>query len=171
VPPWAREPIIYEDDAAAEAAARAIVLRQLTGAPKTRRQLEQKLAEKDIPAHVSATVLDRFTEVELIDDAAFAESWVRQRARSKGLARSALRRELGQKGVAEASIDTALEQVDSDQERETAREMVAKKLAGSTGKLDRDKAMRRLVGMLGRKGYSSSLALGVIREEWDKLHG
>ena len=120
---------------------------------------------------MSATVLDRFTEVELIDDAAFAESWVRQRARSKGLARSALRRELGQKGVAEASIDTALEQVDSDQERETAREMVAKKLAGSTGTLDRDKAMRRLVGMLGRKGYSSSLAMGVIREEWDKLHG
>jgi|GEM_PF-406995 len=171
VPPWAREPVLYEDDAAAEAAARAVVLRLLTGAPKTRRQLEQKLTEKDIPAHVAATVLDRFAEVELIDDAAFAESWVRQRARSKGLARSALRRELGQKGVAEASIDSALEQVDSDQERETAREMVAKKLAGSTGTLDRDKAMRRLVGMLGRKGYPSSLAMGIIREEWDKLHG
>ena len=62
--------------------ARNIVLRQLSAAPKTRHQLAEKLLQREIPDDVVSEVLDRFEEVELIDDAAFAESWVRSRHRS-----------------------------------------------------------------------------------------
>ena len=60
--------------------ARAIVLRQLTASAKSRQQLEDKLADKDIPESVARAVLDRFEQVELVDDQAFAQSYVRQRA-------------------------------------------------------------------------------------------
>lgn len=63
--------------------ARNIVLRQLSSAPKTRQQLSEKLADREIPEEIIREVLDRFEEVELIDDAAFAQSWVRSRHRAK----------------------------------------------------------------------------------------
>ena len=58
--------------------ARAIVLRQLTASPKSRLQLERKLAERNVPEDVAAAVLDRFEEVRLVDDAEFADMWVRR---------------------------------------------------------------------------------------------
>ena len=48
--------------------ARGIVLRQLTASAKSRRQLEDKLAERDVPEHVAQEVLDRFEQVGLVDD-------------------------------------------------------------------------------------------------------
>jgi regulatory protein len=51
-----------------EQVARAIVLRLLTGAPRSRAQLADALARKDVPEDVAARVLGRFTEVGLIDE-------------------------------------------------------------------------------------------------------
>src|SRR5699024_139549 len=97
--------------------ARNIVLRQLSAAPKTRHQLAQKLAERDIPEDIIQEVLDRFEEVELIDDASYAQMWVRSRHRSKGLARRALSMELKQRGIEEDAAATAHEQVNDEGER------------------------------------------------------
>ncbi|MDN5573865.1 MAG: recombination regulator RecX, partial [Micrococcales bacterium] len=88
--------------------ARAIVLRQLTASAKSRQQLEDKLADKDIPESVARAVLDRFEQVELVDDQAFAQSYVRQRAETRKLARPALRMELQRKGVgSDVTVDAA----------------------------------------------------------------
>lgn len=149
-----------------ESAARAIVLRQLTGSAKSRRQLADKLAERGIPADVAGHVLDRFEELQLIDDAAFAEAWVRSRTRTRGLARSAVRRELREKGIADELADAALEQLGDDDELRMARELVEKKARTMPPGLDRDKAVRRLVSMLGRKGYGPSTAFRVVNEAW-----
>ncbi|GHH37578.1 recombination regulator RecX [Streptomyces candidus] len=142
--------------------ARAICLRLLTGTPRTRQQLADALHKRDIPEDVSDEVLSRFEEVGLINDAAFADAWVESRHHSKGLARRALARELRTKGVEPSLIDEAVGQLDSDQEEETARELVARKLRSTRG-LDRDKRVRRLAGMLARKGYPEGLALRVVR--------
>ncbi|WP_433545359.1 recombination regulator RecX [Streptomyces sp. CA-294286] len=142
--------------------ARAICLRLLTGTPRTRKQLADALHKRDIPEDVSDEVLSRFEEVGLINDAAFADAWVESRHHSKGLARRALARELRTKGVEPSLIDEAVGQLDSDQEEETARELVARKLRSTRG-LDRDKRLRRLAGMLARKGYPEGLALRVVR--------
>ncbi|WP_239516360.1 MULTISPECIES: recombination regulator RecX [unclassified Streptomyces] len=145
-----------------EEQARAICLRLLTGMPRARRQLADALAKRDIPEEVAEQVLSRFEEVGLIDDAAFAGAWVESRHRGRGLARRALAQELRTKGVDAVLVQDALEQLDSDQEEETARELVERKLRSTRG-LERDKRLRRLAGMLARKGYPEGMALRVVR--------
>ncbi|MET8831262.1 recombination regulator RecX [Streptomyces sp. NPDC004610] len=143
--------------------ARAICLRLLTGTPRTRKQLADALRKREIPDEVADEVLSRFEEVGLIDDSAFADAWVESRHHGRGLARRALARELRTKGVDSALIDAAVGQLDADQEETTARELVARKLRATRG-LDRDKRLRRLAGMLARKGYPEGLALRVVRQ-------
>ncbi|MEU1709037.1 recombination regulator RecX [Streptomyces sp. NPDC005706] len=143
--------------------AQAICLRLLTGTPRTRKQLADALRKRDIPDEAAEEVLSRFEEVGLIDDGAFAEAWVESRHHGRGLARRALARELRTKGVDSTLIDEAVAQLDSEQEEETARELVARKLRATRG-LDRDKRLRRLAGMLARKGYPEGMALRVVRQ-------
>jgi regulatory protein len=143
--------------------ARAICLRLLTGTPRTRKQLADALRKREIPDDVADEVLSRFEEVGLINDSAFADAWVESRHHGRGLARRALARELRTKGVDSTLIDEAVGQLDSEQEEATARELVARKLRSTRG-LDRDKRLRRLAGMLARKGYSEGMALRVVRQ-------
>lgn len=155
--------------------ARNVVLRHLTGAPRSRHQLEERLADRGIPEEVGAEVLDRMESVRLVDDAAFAETLVRSRHRGRGLARSALRRELRDKGVDGETAEEALEAVTGDDERAAAEELVAKKIRSRpvpTGRdpesrAERDRHVRRLVSMLGRKGYAPGLAFSVVRDAID----
>lgn len=166
------ERLASDPDPVAAEVARTIVLRQLTGSPKSRRQLEEKLAERDVPEDVATAVLDRMEEVRLVDDSAYAEDFVRNRQRTKGLARGALRRELAQKGVSGEAAEQALEAISEDTEREAAVELVERRLRGRPvpdgedpeSRAERDKAVRRLAGMLARKGYPPGMALGVVRE-------
>ncbi|WP_166020857.1 recombination regulator RecX [Streptomyces chilikensis] len=143
--------------------ARGICLRLLTGSPRTRKQLADALRKREIPDEVADEVLTRFEEVGLIDDGAFADAWVESRHHGRGLARRALARELRTKGVDTSLIEEAVSQLDSDQEEATARDLVERKLRSTRG-LDRDKRMRRLAGMLARKGYPEGMALRVVRE-------
>ncbi|MEV0177012.1 recombination regulator RecX [Streptomyces sp. NPDC050803] len=143
--------------------ARAICLRLLTGTPRTRKQLADALRKREIPDEAAEEVLSRFEEVGLINDSAFADAWVESRHHGRGLARRALARELRTKGVDSSLIDEAVGQLDSEQEEATARELVARKLRSTRG-LDRDKRIRRLAGMLARKGYPEGMALRVVRQ-------
>jgi regulatory protein len=150
-----------------ESVARAICLRALTGAAKTRQQLADLLDRRGIPEDAAVAVLDRFTEVGLIDDAAFARAWVGSRQAGRGLARRALRAELHAKGVAAEVAAEAVALVDDEDERSAARELVRRRLP-SMRRLDRATATRRLMGMLARKGYSGGLAAAVVREALDQ---
>ncbi|MDX3804473.1 recombination regulator RecX [Streptomyces sp. AK04-3B] len=143
--------------------ARAICLRLLTGTPRTRKQLADALHKREIPDEVAEEVLSRFEEVGLINDGAFADAWVESRHHGRGLARRALAQELRTKGVDSELIEEAVGRLDSEQEEETARELVARKLRATRG-LDRDRRLRRLAGMLARKGYPEGLALRVVRQ-------
>ncbi|MGW8065047.1 recombination regulator RecX [Streptomyces ziwulingensis] len=143
--------------------ARAICLRLLTGTPRTRKQLADALRKREIPDEAAEEVLARFEEVGLINDSAFADAWVDSRHHGRGLARRALARELRTKGVESTLIDAAVSRLDSEQEEETARDLVARKLRATRG-LDRDRRLRRLAGMLARKGYPEGMALRVVRQ-------
>jgi regulatory protein len=146
------------------------VLRQLTSSAKSRLQLARKLAERNIPEDVAEAVLDRFEEVRLVDDAEFADMWVRGRSQSRKLARGALRRELADKGIDAEVAAVALEQLSDEDEEAAARELVERKLRGATGLDDRelrDKTTRRLASMLARKGYQPSQAFRIVGEVLD----
>ncbi|MFD4556149.1 recombination regulator RecX [Streptomyces sp. NPDC058469] len=143
--------------------ARGICLRLLTGNPRTRKQLADALRKREIPDEVADEVLSRFEEVGLINDGAFADAWVESRHHGRGLARRALAQELRTKGVDSTLIDEAVSRLDSEQEEARARDLVDRKLRSTQG-LDRDKRLRRLAGMLARKGYSQGMALRVVRQ-------
>jgi regulatory protein len=143
--------------------ARALCLRLLTGTPRTRRQLADAMRRHGIPEEAAEEILERFEDVGLIDDAAFADAWVESRHRGRGLARRALARELRTRGVDPEVIGRAVGQLDPGQEEQTARALVDRKLRATRG-LDRERRVRRLAGMLARKGYAEGLALRVVRQ-------
>jgi SOS response regulatory protein OraA/RecX len=149
-----------------ETVAKGICLRALTGTAKTRKQLADLLAKKDVPEEAASAVLDRFTEVGLIDDAAFAAAWVSTRQSGRGLARRALASELRAKGVDGEVAAAAVAEVDPQDEWDSARRLVERKMP-SMRRLDRVTAERRLMGMLTRKGYGGGLAGYVVREALD----
>ena len=146
-----------------ESVARALVLRRLTTSAATRAQLAALLARRGVPDEVAERVLDRFGEVDLIDDAAYARAWVESRHTGRGLARRALAYELRQRGVGDVDVAEALEAVDDDSELAAARELVRRRLPATAG-LDRATRTRRLAGLLARKGYSGGVAMRVVRE-------
>ncbi len=163
-----------DPDADPAAVARAIVLRQLTNSPKSRLQLSRKLAERNVPEDIAEAVLDRFEEVRLVDDAEFADMWVRSRSQTRKLAKGALRRELADKGIDPDIAAGALEQLSDAEEEAAARELVERKLRGFSGgedRAERDKVTRRLASMLARKGYQPSLAFRVVGEVLDAVAG
>lgn len=159
-------PAELDPDADPVAAAKEIYLRLLSDRARTRQELAQALARKGVPDEVADGVLERFDEVGLIDDAAFAGQWVRSRHNHRGLARRAIAMELRRKGVDDEVASEALEEVDQESEERRARELVDRKLRtvpADTPEL-RKKAATRLVGMLARKGYGGGVAYRVVRE-------
>ena len=118
-----------------ESVARQIVLRKLAAQARTRHELAAALAAKRVPDEAATSVLDRFTELGLIDDGQFARDWVESRQGRRSLSRSALRRELQTKGVDAEQIAEALAPVGSEEELTAARQLVEKKLR-SMGRFD-----------------------------------
>jgi regulatory protein len=135
-------------------------------APRSRHQLREKLRQRDCPDEVAEAVLDRMTEVGLVDDEKYAEALVRSTQVSRGLSRRGLAHELRTKGVARETADAVLDHVTPAEEESLARSLVEARLARLRG-LDKDVVMRRLAGMLARKGYPAGLSLRVVREAVD----
>ena len=152
-----------EPEADPESVARQICLNQLEDAPRTRAELAATLRKKGNEAGVAEEVLGRFTDVGIIDDALFAQMWVTSRHRGKGLAGRALSQELRRKGVDEPAIAEAVGELDPEQELTTARALVQRRLPATRG-LTVDARVRRLAGMLARKGYPAGTAFRVVRE-------
>ncbi|RKN49201.1 regulatory protein RecX [Micromonospora endolithica] len=142
--------------------AREICLRQLAVRPRTRAELAGALAKRGISDEVSAEVLDRYDEVGIIDDAAFARAWVSSRHAGRGLSRRALANELRQRGVDGEVAGEALGELDEETEAATARTLVERKLRSARG--EPDAVFRRLVGMLARKGYPPGVAIRAVKD-------
>jgi regulatory protein len=150
-----------------EARARQICLRLLTAEPRTRAELAQALRRGGVPAEAAEAVLGRFTDVGLIDDAAFARAWVESRHHSRGLSRRTLSVELRRHGVNADEIREAVGSLDPEQEVITARRLVEQKLASTRGQPPEARA-RRAAGLLARKGYPPGLAYRLIKETLER---
>lgn len=144
-----------------EAAARAICLKLLSIAPRPRAGLAQALHRKDIPHDIATGVLDRLTELGLIDDVAYAHSFVRVKHRDRALGRAALRTELRKLGLDEQVMTDAVQTVDTEAERVRAADLIDKRIdaAMAAGPVA---ARRRLLGLLDRRGYPAEVAVPVV---------
>jgi len=147
-----------------EEQARALCLRLLTARSHTRAELSGQLAKRGYPDDVSARVLDRLAAVGLVDDTEFAEQWHSRRANARKSKR-ALTAELQNKGVDNDVITTVLGGLDAGAERDRAEQLVRAKLRRETLGEDDRRVGRRLVAMLGRRGYDQTLASDVVISE------
>jgi regulatory protein len=124
------------------------------------------VSARGYPDDVSQRVLNRLAQVGLVDDADFAEQWVRSRRVNAGKGKRALAAELRTKGVDDEVITATLAGIDAGAERERAEQLVRDKLRREKlGDDDDAKVARRLVGMLARRGYSQTLAFDVVTSE------
>jgi regulatory protein len=144
-------------------AAKQVLLRRLSHAPRTRKELAKDLKDKDISDEVANVALDRFEEVGLINDQALASNYVSSQHERKGLGKNALRQQLRSKGVSDDVAMEAISQISDDQEFQAAFALACKKIR-SLQKDDAKTQLRKIVGVLARKGYSSNLAFRVAKE-------
>ena len=144
------------------AVAREIALRQLTVRARTRVELARALARKQVPEDVAESVLDRFTEVGLIDDAVFARDWLAAGGRRQK-SRRVLLGELAEKGVDSDVIDEAAGELEAERDYEVARGFAARKATALAG-LEPAVRYRRLAGALARRGFPASVVAQVTRE-------
>jgi regulatory protein len=168
LPPDALNPELPPDieadaDADPESSARGICLRLLAMRDHTRGELAVALARRGVPEAAASKVLDRYTEVGLVDDEAFAATFTRSRQAERGLSGREIARQLRAKGVADSVVEQAVAAIDSDAEQKAARELADRKLR-SMSRLADEVKLRRLVAMLARKGYASGMAFGVCRD-------
>ena len=150
-----------------ETQAKDLCLRLLTDRARSRAELSERLAKKGYSAEIAERVLDRLTEVGLVNDADFAQQWVHSRHTYSGKGKRALALELRRKGIGQDDAAEALAQIDSEDERARATELVAKKLRTVSAD-DRDRAVRRLVSMLARRGFPQGMAFEVVKEQLDR---
>jgi len=123
------------------------------------------MAKHGFPDDVAETVLGRLIEVGLVDDEDFAAQWVRSRHTYSGKGKRALAAELRTKGVDAEVITAALDGIDAGAERVRAEQLVDRKLRREVlADGDDAKVMRRLVGMLARRGYHQSMAVAVVTD-------
>ena len=157
------------EDEVREACLQLLAVRQ-----RSRAELAQRLSRKGFELVHVEPVLDRLTEVELIDDAAFARTWVQSRHTYSGKGRRALAAELRLKGVDDSVAAAALSQVDDASEEGRARQLVLKRLrtmpSGAVA-LGAAATMRKLVAMLARRGYPQEMAVRVVRAELAERSG
>lgn len=145
--------------------ARKVALDRLTDRDRSRADLAQAMAKKGVPEETVQDILGRLEAAGLVDDERFARSWVQSRQRVKGLAPPVLAMELRRHGIDEELARRVLdEDVDADAERQAAHRLVQRKLRSVQG-LDPSVQVRRLTGMLARKGYAPQVAFDVVRAE------
>ena len=92
-----------------------------------------------------------------------SRAWVESRHHGRGLSRRALSSELHRRGVADEDVHEATELVDDDQEAAMARQVIAGKVRVTRGQPSATR-IRKLMGVLARKGYGAALAYRVVRE-------
>jgi regulatory protein len=148
-----------------EELARALCLRLLTARSRTRAELAGQLAKRGYPDDISARVLDRLTEVGLVDDTGFAEQWVHSRRVNAGKGKRALAAELHTKGVDNDVITSVLGAIDPAAERGRAEQLVRSRLRRENLGDEDVRVSRRLMAMLARRGFDQTMAYDVISAE------
>jgi regulatory protein len=146
-----------------ESAVKEKCLSLLAMQPRTRVELERKLIQAEAPPEIVTQVLDRLTVVGLVDDASFAQAYVRTGVAVRRRGTRSLRSELRGRGVSDADIETAAEEVSEDTERATALALASRR-APSLARFAPEVRRRRLMGLLVRRGFGSAIVSSVLSE-------
>jgi regulatory protein len=125
--------------------------------------LRRRLRQKGHPPAAVDYAVGRAEALKLLDDAAFALSYVQTRA-GRGRGPSRLKQDLRALSVAEPHIEAALKAQwpEPDTALDLAASLVARR-ARQLGAVPRDAKRRRLLGYLARRGFSGSRVAELVR--------
>jgi regulatory protein len=143
--------------------ARTIALQRLTASARTRADLEQALARRNVPADAARRVLDRLERVGLVDDRAYAAAFVDSRRVRPGWSRSHISRWLADRGVDRDTVAEAVAALAAEDEHGSAVAF-ARSRWGRNRHLDPDVRTRRLLAALARRGYSAQTSRRAVAE-------
>lgn len=154
---------------------RAKALRLLDQRMRSRKELVERLeAVEEFPTSMIEEVVDDLTRSGLVNDELFASEWVRQRFASRGKSKMVLNRELQEKGIDASLRADALEQITHNAEEEVAWKLAAKKAATiKTVAPDfntKQKDLRKVVGVLARRGFPSELSMSIARDQLEERY-
>ena len=135
-------------------AAEALIARRDRSVAEVRRHLEGRR----VPPAVAEQVIERLVALGYLDDEAMARRFAEQRRERDGWGRDRIVRRLRSLGVAEDAVRAAVEGQDDGAELETAVRLLERKVRRP---LD-DRARRRALGLLARRGYDEQLALAAL---------
>jgi regulatory protein len=157
--------LLERDDAQRDA--RDTAIRLLAARPRSTAELRDRLRRAGVESTVVSSVVSRLIADGYLDDLGFARMWVRGRLAVRPCGALRLRAELREKGVAAAVIEQAIREANgeedaADVEERRARDLVARRLR-AYGRLARDARVRRLAGLLERRGFAAHTIARVLR--------
>jgi len=153
--------------AEARHAALTSALRLLAYRPRSETEMRQRLARRGaLPSVVDETIV-RLRDLGLVDDDAFARSWVESRDQTSPRSRRLLASELRQKGVGRQIVQESLANLDE----EDAAYRAAARRARSLATLPYADFRRRLSGFLLRRGFGYETVRATVVRLWEEVAG
>jgi regulatory protein len=145
------------------------VLRLFSRRPRSEHEIRQYLEGRDVDVQAQNAIVHRLLEAKLLDDAAFARTWVENRDAFRPRSSFALKMELRKKGIAEEIISDVL--IDHDDERAAYR--AAAKAARRWQEADQETFHQRVGAYLARRGFRYETIHPVVSQVWREItnHG
>lgn len=160
------DPSLRADEADARDLAETRLLKKLRVRSLSEREARTFLREQEVGPEAIEQIIDACRGHGYLDDARLAEQLIHAGTTRKGQGRQAISLALGQRGIPREVADAALAEL-ADDDAERALEFARQK-AQAMRSLDREAAVRRLVGQLSRRGFGS-VALSTARRALDEL--
>jgi regulatory protein len=131
----------------------------------TEAEIRERLARKQAVSAVIDEVLDRLARYRLVDDAAFAEAYVRTHGGRKGSI--ALRHDLRCKGVPEEAAESSLAPLDEETELANAASLLERN-AWRFRTDDPRRGRARAFAFLARRGFPAEVAAEALERHWEE---
>lgn len=133
--------------------------------PRSQKEILFYLHKKTADEKIIAKIIEDLTNLGLVDDVAFVDWWLDQRAAFRPKGKRALIMELRQKGIDNNLIQKAIsEKVD---EKGAAASLVEKKLR-VWARLPQEICREKLTGFLARRGFNWDVIKLILDEKFKK---
>ncbi len=137
-------------------------LRFLDYRPRTAAEVHDHLISRGYSPAATAEALEKLYALSYLNDENFARRWAASKFADRGYGPKKIEQELRSKGIREALIrDVLRETCDPECEADRAQSLLAKKFDGQN--LTDPKVVRRAVGFLQRRGYSSEVIFNLLK--------
>ncbi|WP_309122957.1 RecX family transcriptional regulator [Paenibacillus sp.] len=161
VPPDRLEEVL-RDEERQDAYVKAV--RWLGNRPRTEKEIRTYLVRKEYEPSAIDDCVRRLTEQRYVDDERFSRSLAEERLQRQGKGKQWIKQELLQKGVAKATVQEAVGDIDPEEEKASATTVARKRWRTLSGQEDRVAAKRKLYAYLARRGFSAAAVREAVRE-------